>query len=183
VPAEDEPTVEKPEDAAASELEQEQPEGMTAGASQALGAADATSAQTVEETSEATEQAVDVPVEDLTEAKTLFSVDVTEDPTARTAMENLPHNLRKAMLCDAELTAQLRNASPPQDPELVPRQPLTEGPFIELSDTGFFSRGEWYNLSFRCEINGDATRVTGFALDIGSPVPRSEWKRRGFPGS
>ncbi len=177
--------VEEPEVASPDGVEPEQPETLTSGASEALKTADATGAppETVEDASEASGQAVDVPVEDLTEAKTLFSVDITEDPVARTAMGDLPREMRATQLCETELTEQLRNASPPRDPDFIPRSPLSSGTMLELRRTAFRADGQWYDLSFRCDINEEATKVVGFAFEIGSPVPRSEWKRRGFPGS
>lgn len=122
-------------------------------------------------------------VEDLPEAKTLFSVDITEDPLARTSMKDIPRSMRATQLCETELTEQLRNASPPRDPDFIPRSPLSEGTTLELQRTAFRAKGQWYDLSFRCNINDDATKVVGFAFEIGQPVPRSQWKRRGFPGS
>ena len=118
----------------------------------------------------------------LPEAKTIFSEDMTDDPVARIAMGDLPRNLRATQLCETELTEQLRHASPPRNPDFIPRSPLSEGVILELRETAFRAGGRWYNLSFRCEINGDATKVVSFAFDIGDPVPQSEWRARGFPG-
>ncbi|WP_037111672.1 DUF930 domain-containing protein [Pseudorhizobium marinum] len=139
--------------------------------------------EVVEEAAEEDEQTAEAPLVALTEATTLFSQAVTDDLLAQTEIGDLSHPVRAALLCDTELTAQLRNASPPQDPEFVPKQPMTEGTVLELRNTGFFSVGQWHDLSFRCEINEEATKVIGFSLFIGAPVPRSEWRNRGFPDS
>ncbi|MCB5205276.1 DUF930 domain-containing protein, partial [Neorhizobium sp. T786] len=125
----------------------------------------------------------EVALPTLTEAQTIFSEDMTDDPVARVAMEDLPRGLRATQLCETELTEQLRNASPRLNPDFIPRSPLSEGNVLELRGTAFRADEGWLNLSFRCEVNGDATKVVSFAFDVGDPVPRSEWKRRGFPGS
>ncbi|MCJ8519301.1 hypothetical protein ABID21_002486 [Pseudorhizobium tarimense] len=162
----------------------EAPEALAAETATADAAEPATAPpETVQEPSEAEGQSTDEPVETLTEAKVLFSEEITEDPVARTAMEDLPRSMRATQLCETELTEQLRNASPPQDPDFIPRSPLSEGTVLELRQTAFRAKGQWYDLSFRCEINEDATKVMRFAFDIGAPVPRSEWRRRGFPGT
>ncbi|CAD7038543.1 hypothetical protein RHAB21_02802 [Pseudorhizobium halotolerans] len=135
------------------------------------------------EAAETPEQPAEEPAETLAEARTLFSPDITEDPVARTAMEGMPRAMRATQLCETELTEQLRNASPPQDPDFIPRSPLSEGTVLELRRTAFRAEGAWYDLSFRCQIDDDATKVLSFAFRIGAPVPRSEWRRRGFPGS
>ncbi len=136
-------------------------------------------AQDIEETDTEVEEILPT----LPEAKTLFSEDMTNDVVARIAMGDLPRSLRATQLCETELTEQLRHASPPRNPDFIPRSPLSEGTVLELRTTAFRAEGRWFDLSFRCEINGDATKVVSFAFDIGDPVPRNEWKRRGFPGS
>ncbi|MFN3913293.1 DUF930 domain-containing protein, partial [Hyphomonas sp.] len=139
--------------------------------------------EAVEDAPEADEQTAEAPLVALTEATTLFSQAATDDPVAQTAMGDIPRALRATQLCETELTEQLRNASPSRDPDFIPRSPLPDGTILELPQTAFRSQGQWYDLSFRCEINGDATKVMGFAFGIGEPVPRSEWRNRGFPGS
>nr|CAD6410766.1 hypothetical protein REQ54_00787 [Rhizobium sp. Q54] len=139
--------------------------------------------ETLEDATETEEQPTEEPLDELAEARTLFSPDITEDPVARTAMDGMPRAMRATQLCETELTEQLRNASPPQDPDFIPRSPLSEGTVLELRRTAFRAEEQWYDLSFRCEINEDATKVVSFAFSIGAPVPRSEWRRRGFPGS
>jgi hypothetical protein len=52
---------------------------------------------------------------------------------------------------------------------------------MDVKRSQFNADGQWYDLSFRCEIDADATKVVSFAFDIGNPVPRSEWRSRGFP--
>ena len=31
------------------------------------------------------------------------------------------------------------------------------------------------------EVDADATKVVSFGFNVGDPIPRSEWQRRGIP--
>ena len=179
-PVEKEPEVEPPES-----VQPQVPDALATEQQENSEAADQETAppETSEEASQTEGEPTEEPLEALAEARTLFSPDITEDPVARTAMDGMPRAMRATQLCETELTEQLRNASPPQDPDFIPRSPLSEGTVLELRRTAFRAEGQWYDLSFRCEINEDATRVVSFAFSIGASVPRGEWRRRGFPGS
>lgn len=118
---------------------------------------------------------------ELTEAKTLFSRNETSDPVATTAMGNMPRGVRAGQLCATEMQAQLRHASPQYRPEIVQVYRLPQGNVLEVRSGAFRASAQWYNLSFRCEVDEDATKVVSFAFDVGAPVPRSEWRKRGFP--
>lgn len=118
---------------------------------------------------------------ELPEAKTLYSRNETDDPVARTAMRNIPREVRAGQLCATEMQAQLSHASPPYRPDIVQVYRLPEGTVLEVNSGAFRADARWYDLRFRCEVNEDATRVLSFAFDVGPPVPRSEWRRRGFP--
>jgi hypothetical protein len=117
----------------------------------------------------------------LEEAKTLFSRSATGDSLATTAMGDLPRSVRGGTLCVTELRAQLLHASPPYFPDLLPSFPLKDGTVIDVPEAAFRADGQWQNLSYRCEVDADATKVVSFAVNIGEPIPRSEWKRRGLP--
>jgi len=121
------------------------------------------------------------PVE-LTEARTLFSRAVTDDPVAMAAMGSLSRGERGAELCTTELREQLRRVSPLYWPDLLPAYRLGSGTAIEVREAAFRAGGVWYNLSFRCDLDEDATRVRSFAFDVGAPIPREQWRARGFPG-
>lgn len=118
---------------------------------------------------------------ELTEAKTLFSQRETNDPVATTAMGNVPRGVRAGQLCATEMQEQLRHASPRYRPEIVQVYRLPQGNVLEVRSGAFRASAQWYNLSFRCEIDEDATKVVSFAFDVGAPVPQSEWRKRGFP--
>lgn len=117
----------------------------------------------------------------LTEAKTLFSRKDSDDPVAMRDMTNLSRSARADRLCLTELREQLRHASPPHDPELLPSFGLKEGTVLDIPTAAFRANGQWYNLSFRCEVDEEVTKVMTFGFNVGTAVPRSDWKSRGFP--
>jgi hypothetical protein len=119
---------------------------------------------------------------ELTEAKTLFSQKGTSDPVAKTAMGDLPRGVRVGQLCSTELGEQLKHSSSDYRPQVLPSYRLPRGTVLDVRRGAFGAiGGRWYNVSFRCEVDADATKVVSFAFDVGSAVPRSEWKNRGFP--
>jgi hypothetical protein len=117
----------------------------------------------------------------LEEVKTLFSRSATGDSLAMTAMGDLPRSVRGGTLCVTELRAQLLHASPPYFPDLLPSFPLKDGTVIDVPEAAFRADGQWRNVGYRCEVDADATKVVSFAVSIGGPIPRSEWKQRGLP--
>lgn len=117
----------------------------------------------------------------LKRAKKLFSQAATGDLIATTAMGDVPRGVRGGRLCVTELREQLRHGSPPYYPDLLPSYPLDSGTVIEAPRAAFRVSGQWQNLSYRCEVDANATKVISFALQIGGPVPRSEWKQRKLP--
>ncbi|MFD1329612.1 DUF930 domain-containing protein [Mycoplana ramosa] len=119
--------------------------------------------------------------ESLTEAKRIFSSTDTGDPVAQTAMGDLPRDLRVEQLCSTELYAQLRNATPPYQPQLLPSYRLSKGTVLEVRRAAFHAKSRWFDLRFRCEVDADATRVVSFAFAVGGEIPKREWKKRGFP--
>jgi hypothetical protein len=116
----------------------------------------------------------------LREAKILFSQRATGNPIATIAMGNVPRGVRAGRLCLTELREQLLHASPPYFAEFLPFDQLKEGTVIENPSTAFRANRQWRDLSYRCEVDTNATKVVSFAFDVGNPVPPSEWKRRGL---
>jgi hypothetical protein len=117
----------------------------------------------------------------LKEAKTLFSPTATGSPIATTAMGELPRGERISQLCASELSAQLRHAWPPFFPEFVPNIHLKDGTILDVPAAAFRANRQWYDLSYRCEVDRDAKQVVSFAFRVGDPIPKEEWKRRGLP--
>jgi hypothetical protein len=117
----------------------------------------------------------------LQEAKTLFSQAATRSPAATAAMGKLPRDERAGHLCVTELQEQLRHAWPPVFPQLLPNYLLKRGTVLEIHKAAFLASRQWYELSFRCEVDADAMQVVSFAMHVGEPIPKSEWAGRGLP--
>jgi type IV secretory pathway VirB10-like protein len=159
-------------------------DGVSAGSAETAPAAAVETAQPDEASNaEATDAAekLEDQEEPLTEASQLFSENATDDPVARTAMGDLPRGARVEQLCSTELYAQLRHASPPRRPELLPSFRLSRGTVLDVRRAAFRANARWYDLSFRCQVDADATRVVSFAFNVGAEIPKSEWRSRGFP--
>lgn len=118
----------------------------------------------------------------LQEAQRLFSQSATGTQVATTAMGNIPREVRAGRLCTTELREQLRAGSPPYFPDLLPTYPLEHGNVLDIPMAAFRVRGQWVDLSFRCTVDSQATRVMSFAHRVGMAIPRSEWAARGLPG-
>jgi hypothetical protein len=117
----------------------------------------------------------------LKEAKRLFSQKSTSDAAARTAMGTLSRDIRASQLCTTELKEQLLHGSPAFNPEILPSYRLPEGTVMDIRQAAFRANDQWYNVRFRCEINDKATKVVSFAVQVGDPIPRTQWRARGFP--
>ena len=115
------------------------------------------------------------------ETKTLFSQTATGESIAVTAMGDVPRGVRAGRLCVTELRDQLRNALPPYFPDLLPSYRLEEGTVIDVPRAAFRVGGEWYDLSYRCAVDTDATKVVSFAFRVGDVLSPIEWRRRGLP--
>ena len=105
----------------------------------------------------------------------------TGHAVATTAMGALPRDVRGSQLCTTELREQLRRAPEPYRVELLPSYRLPGGTVLNVPKAAFRAGGAWYNLSFRCTVDADALRVTAFSFKVGAPVPRTQWRQRGFP--
>lgn len=114
--------------------------------------------------------------------KRLYSTARTGNDKATTAMGNIPRPERAGQLCASELQAQLLHGSPSYLPELLPAYRLPSGTDVLNVPRGAFrAAGVWYDISFLCTLNADATEVKAFSYAVGARVPRAEWRERGFP--
>ncbi|MHA6688790.1 DUF930 domain-containing protein [Mesorhizobium sp. A556] len=109
----------------------------------------------------------------------LYSQGATSNALATTSMAGVPRDKRAATLCASELQQQLQGAS--YFPDLVPMVPLKVGNILDVSKTAFHTGTTWYGLSFRCEVDTDATKVLSFAFRVGTAIPPDEWARLGLP--
>ncbi|MER9407525.1 DUF930 domain-containing protein [Mesorhizobium caraganae] len=105
----------------------------------------------------------------------LFSQGATGDAFAATATAGLPRAERAGQLCASVLQQELLDAS--YVPAFWPIVRQKAGNIINDSDAYFRTRTTWYHLSFRCEIDANATRVLSFASRVGSPASPAESAR------
>jgi hypothetical protein len=117
----------------------------------------------------------------LTKAKKIYSQSDSGDSVARTAIDGMPRGVRVAELCTTELREQLKRAPQHYQPELLPSYRLSQGTVLDVKRGAFRASSRWYDMRFRCEVDADATKVVSFAYDVGDPVPRAQWRSRGFP--
>ena len=103
----------------------------------------------------------------------LFSQGATGDPFATTSMDGVPRDQRVGKLCATALQQKLRDEG--YSAELLPYRRLKAGNVLADADATFRTRTAWYRVSFKCEVDANATRVLSFVSRTGAVVPRAEW--------
>jgi len=102
----------------------------------------------------------------------LYSRGATGDALATSSMTDVPRDRRVANLCGSVLNQELRDAS--YSPEWLPSIPLKVGDVLDPPEAAFSTATTWYRLSFRCEVDTDATRVLSFNFRVGAEIPPGE---------
>lgn len=92
---------------------------------------------------------------------------------AETSMAGVPRDQRAGKLCASALQRQLLSEG--YVAELIPFRLLKAGNVLDFPDATFRTRTAWYRLSFRCEVDANATRVLSFVSRTGAVVPQAEW--------
>lgn len=103
----------------------------------------------------------------------LYSQGATGDPFAGVSMDGVPRDQRAGKLCASALQQQLLDEGYPV--ELIPYRRLKEGNILADPDATFRTRTAWYRVSFKCEVDANATRVLSFVSRTGALVPQAEW--------
>ncbi|MET3612049.1 hypothetical protein ABID16_000354 [Rhizobium aquaticum] len=127
----------------------------------------------------ATPKPADAP--ELKKARKLYSEAAVGGQAAVAAMGDIPREARVGQLCATELREQLRHATPRYNPMMLPAYRLRFGNVLDVPEAAFRTPGDWYNVSFRCEVDDGGLKVVSFAFKVGDRVPQSEWKARKFP--
>lgn len=109
----------------------------------------------------------------------LYSQGATGDALATSSMTGVPRDQRVANLCGSVLNQELQDASYP--PKWLPSIPLKVGNVLSPAETAFSTTTTWYRLSFRCEVDTDATRVLSFNFRVGAEIPPGDWARLRLP--
>ena len=118
---------------------------------------------------------------ELKKARKLYSDAAVGGQAAVMAMGDMPREARIGQLCATELREQLRHATPRYNPMMLPAYRLRYGNVLDVPQAAFRTPSDWYDVSFRCEVDDGGLKVVSFAFKVGEPVPRSEWKTRKFP--
>jgi hypothetical protein len=105
----------------------------------------------------------------------LYSQGATGNAFATSSMENVPRDQRIANLCANVLNQELQQAD--YSPKWLPTIPLKAGNVLSRPEAAFSTMTTWYQLSFRCEVDTEATRVLSFNFRVGPVIPRSQWPR------
>lgn len=101
------------------------------------------------------------------------------DALSTTAMAGVPRDKRAAQLCASALQLQLLQAS--YSPDLVPLVPLKRGNVLDVPEAAFRTRTAWHALSYRCEVDAEATTIRSLSFRVGATIPRDQWARLGLP--
>ncbi|MET2831441.1 DUF930 domain-containing protein [Mesorhizobium shangrilense] len=108
----------------------------------------------------------------------LYSQGATGDALATTSMAGVPRGERAAQLCSSALERQLLDAS--YFPVLIPKFSLKSGNVLDVPDTALPTATTVYRLSYRCEVDANATKVLSLAFSVGTPIPPDEWASYGL---
>ena len=103
------------------------------------------------------------------------------DALSTTAMAGVPRDQRAAKLCASALQRQLVSAS--YSPDLVPLVPLKRGNVLDVPEAAFRTRTAWHALSFRCEVDSEATTILSLSFRVGATIARDQWARLGLPAN
>lgn len=138
-----------------------------------------------EETEGKAEAKAKLPADRFVEAEELFSAKSIADPRVKQAMGQLPVKKRILQLCSIEALEQIRHQRPKDFPDmLVPFGP--SGGFIgkeqiDASGGAYRSKGNWYDVNFKCKVDLETIEVVSFSYAIGDIVPEMAWKSRKLP--
>nr|WP_274706782.1 DUF930 domain-containing protein [Allorhizobium sonneratiae] len=119
--------------------------------------------------------------------KTIYSKAILSNPHVRQALGHLPVEQRIVQMCSIETLEQIRHTMPGSYPDLLVPFSTTggriSGHVLDASGGAFRSRGQWYDISYRCESDAKVTTILSYRFQIGEPVPRGEWAARKLPAN
>ncbi|WP_245439835.1 DUF930 domain-containing protein [Aminobacter sp. MSH1] len=55
------------------------------------------------------------------------------------------------------------------------------GNVLDVPEAAFRTRSAWHALSFRCEVDTDATTILSLSFRVGATIARDQWARLGLP--
>ncbi|HWU63461.1 MAG TPA: DUF930 domain-containing protein [Ensifer sp.] len=118
---------------------------------------------------------------EMKKANKLYSTQDVGGSLAILAMNGMPRPQRIRQLCASQVSQQLAHGTPRYDPDIVVSASPKEGNVLEMPRAYFRTREGWFEISYRCEVDNDASKVVSFAFRVGNSIPRSQWRALGFP--
>lgn len=119
---------------------------------------------------------------EFTQAKTLYSKDMLSDQRVKQAIGKLAPKERVVQICSIEALEQIRHQRHGTFPDILARGVSSvSSTALNVSNGAFRSRGQWYAVDFKCQVNADATSIQSFQYTIGQRIPESEWSKRQLP--
>jgi Domain of Unknown Function (DUF930) len=121
-------------------------------------------------------------VANLKPAKRIYSKDTLSDPRVKEAFGKLPPKRRVVQLCSIEMLEQIRRNVPGSAPDIIGPTSITkeniDEQLMDVMDAAYHSRGQWFELSYHCEIDPKSLKITSFRFNMGAAIPKSEWGAR-----
>jgi hypothetical protein len=60
------------------------------------------------------------------------------------------------------------------------RPAVLDGTRLAATGGAVRSAGNWYALSFTCDLSNDWTKATSFTFHLGNKIPQADWERLGL---
>ncbi|WP_246251847.1 DUF930 domain-containing protein [Ancylobacter pratisalsi] len=122
------------------------------------------------------------PQPEMIRATRMLSEQALDSPRSRglrRSLATLAGDERMAQLCDLEAMEQVQAWNASFQPDRLVDYALSdtrmEGDTLVAHGGAFRSRRQWYEISFRCELDPSQRKVIGFAFHVGEAIPRDEW--------
>ncbi|MGH6859552.1 MAG: DUF930 domain-containing protein [Phyllobacterium sp.] len=121
----------------------------------------------------------------LVSAQQLFSPESLSSFRVRQTTGKISPRARIMQLCTIEALEQVRRQRPGSYPDLLvpfgPSGRSISSHGLNARGGAFRSRGNWFDIDFKCAVDADRTRVTSFSFAIGGAIPRGQWNARQLP--
>lgn len=116
-------------------------------------------------------------------ATQFFSTSILADPRSRRALEGLRQlaaGERIVQLCNVEAMEQVHRWKAEFQPDFLvayaTADTVLSGSVLRADGGALRSKGNWYNIKYRCEVSPDFVRVAAFEFAVGTEIPREEWE-------
>jgi len=105
------------------------------------------------------------------------------DPKVERMLQQLDPDARFEQVCDLEAMKYISRDKAYQPERTIVSAlavPKVAGTTMSGSGGAFFSKGKWYQFSFRCQTSADHMTVQTFTFKIGEPIPTEQWEKSGL---